>query len=63
LFVVNKSSFILTVNPNMSSKLPVSSSLQAGAAQVDISPETSQFLWGYPHVARMSTGIHDPIFA
>ena len=47
----------------MSSKLDLSSSLLAGAAQVDISPDTSQFLWGYPHVARMSTGIHDPIFA
>ena len=47
----------------MSSKSAVSSRLQAGAAQVDISPDTSQFLWGYPHVARMSTGIHDPIFA
>ena len=47
----------------MSSKSADHSSLQAGAAQVDISPDKSQFLWGYPHVARMSTGIHDPIFA
>ena len=38
-------------------------SLLAGAAAVDITPTTSQFLWGYPHVARMSTGVHDPLLA
>src|SRR5512133_3108850 len=37
--------------------------LRAGAAAVDISPRDSQFLYGYPHVARFSTGIHDPLFA
>jgi len=35
-------------------------SLQAGAASVDVSPAGSQFLWGYPHVRRYSTGVHDP---
>ena len=30
---------------------------------MDITPSDSQFLWGYPHVARMSTGVHDPLFA
>ena len=35
--------------------------LQAGAATADISPVTSQFLCGYPHVKRWSTGIHDPL--
>ena len=35
--------------------------LQAGAATADISPVTSQFLYGYPHVARWSTGIHDSL--
>ena len=37
--------------------------LMAGAAQVDVSPRDSQFLYGYPHVPRMSTGIHDPLLA
>ena len=37
--------------------------LQAGAAQVDISPKDSQFLFGYPHVKRYSTGIHDKLWA
>ncbi len=37
--------------------------LRAGAAEVDISPDDSQFLWGYPHVERWSTGIHDPLYA
>ena len=34
---------------------------QAGSATVDISPVTSQFLCGYPHVPRWSTGVHDPL--
>ena len=37
--------------------------LRAGAAAVDISPRDSQFLYGYPHVERYSTGIHDPLFS
>jgi len=37
--------------------------LFAGAAAVDICPETPQFLYGYPHVPRYSSGIHDPIYA
>jgi hypothetical protein len=35
--------------------------LLAGAAAVEITPRQSQFLFGYPHVARYSTGIHDPL--
>jgi neutral ceramidase len=35
--------------------------LKAGAAQVDITPQDSQFLYGYPHVKRSSTGIHDSL--
>ena len=35
--------------------------LQAGAAAADITPLNSQFLYGYPHVARWSTGVHDPL--
>lgn len=38
-------------------------SLQAGAATADISPVTSQFLFGYPHVPRWSTGVHDPLIS
>jgi neutral ceramidase len=37
--------------------------LLAGAAAVDITPAESQFLFGYPHVARFSTGVHDPLLA
>jgi len=36
---------------------------KAGAAVVDITPENSQFLFGYPHVQRYSTGIHDPLLS
>jgi hypothetical protein len=37
--------------------------LIAGAATKDITPEGSQFLFGYPHVERMSVGVHDPLFS
>ncbi len=37
--------------------------LQAGAGVADISPVDSQFLYGYPHVERYSTGIHDPLLS
>jgi neutral ceramidase len=36
-------------------------SLFAGASVVDITPHGSVFLYGYPHVRRYSTGIHDPL--
>lgn len=39
------------------------STLQAGSATVNISPLDSQFLFGYPHVSRYSTGIHDPLLS
>ena len=37
--------------------------LVAGAAAVEITPRDAQFLYGYPHVARFSTGVHDPLFS
>ena len=37
--------------------------LQAGAATRDISPGMPLALYGYPHVERISTGIHDPLLA
>lgn len=37
--------------------------LKAGAATVDITPKDSQFLFGYPHVERYSTGMHDPLYS
>ena len=37
------------------------STLKAGAASAEITPETSQFLFGYPHFERYSTGVHDPL--
>lgn len=33
----------------------------AGAAQRDITPAGSVFLFGYPHVPRMSTSVNDPL--
>ena len=38
-------------------------SLKAGTGRSDISPRRSMFLVGYPHVRRMSTGVHDPLYA
>ena len=35
--------------------------VQAGAATRDISPVTPVQLGGYPHVPRVSTGVHDPL--
>jgi hypothetical protein len=37
--------------------------LFAGAATADLTPRTSQFLCGYPHVPRMSEGVHDPLLS
>ncbi len=37
--------------------------MNAGSAVRDFTPTTSQFLYGYPHVARMSEGVHDPLFS
>jgi neutral ceramidase len=39
------------------------SGLVAGAAAADITPSDSQFLFGYPHVRRYSTGMHDPLLS
>ena len=36
--------------------------LTGGAAAVEITPKDSQFLYGYPHVERYSTGVHDPLW-
>lgn len=41
----------------------MSNNLKAGSAQIDITPKDSQFLYGYPHVERYSTGIHDKLWA
>ncbi|MEI6518704.1 MAG: neutral/alkaline non-lysosomal ceramidase N-terminal domain-containing protein [bacterium] len=38
-------------------------SLYAGACIRDVSPQSPMFLVGYPHVPRISTGIHDPLLA
>lgn len=35
--------------------------LIAGAATTDITPQGSQFLFGYPFVERMSEGVNDPL--
>ena len=41
----------------------MTSLLTAGSAIVDITPKDSLHLYGYPHVARDSTGIHDPLLS
>lgn len=35
----------------------------AGGAAVEITPRHPTFLYGYPHVPRVSTGVHDPLLA
>ena len=35
--------------------------LVAGSAAVDLTPQSSVFLFGYPHVPRYSTGVSDPL--
>ena len=37
--------------------------LHAGAAVADITPTDAQFLFGYPHVNRYSTGVNDPLLS
>lgn len=37
--------------------------LRAGSAQTEITPKDSQFLFGYPHVERYSTGVHDKLWS
>jgi neutral ceramidase len=41
----------------------MATALIAGAATADITPSDSQFLFGYPHVRRYSTGVHDPLLS
>ena len=41
----------------------MSTIFNVGAATVDITPRNSQFLFGYPHVERYSTGVHDPLYS
>ena len=37
--------------------------MRVGTGKVDVSPREPMFLWGYPHVKRISTGINDPLYA
>ncbi len=37
--------------------------LLAGAAITDVTPRKPMFLHGYPHVERISEGVHDPLYA
>lgn len=37
--------------------------LVAGAAATEITPLDGHFLFGYPHVERISTGVHDPLLS
>ncbi|MEN8193642.1 MAG: neutral/alkaline non-lysosomal ceramidase N-terminal domain-containing protein [Bacteroidota bacterium] len=37
--------------------------LLAGAAITDVTPQKPMFLHGYPHVERISEGVHDPLYA
>ena len=36
---------------------------QSRHSQIDITPRNSTFLYGYPHVSRLSTGVHDPLLS
>lgn len=51
------------MNPSVKLKLnwDTDTMLHAGAAVADISPRGPVHLYGYPHVERTSTGIHDPL--
>ena len=42
-------------------KEPLPADFRAGAAVRDLTPGGRVFLYGYPHVARDSTGVHDPL--
>ena len=35
--------------------------LIAGSTEVEITPRENCFLWGYPHVERISDGVYDPL--
>ena len=37
--------------------------LKAGAAIINVTPQKPMFLHGYPHVKRISEGVHDPLYA
>jgi hypothetical protein len=39
------------------------SKLKIGTGITDITPQKSIFLYGYPHVERYSTGVHDPLLS
>jgi len=41
----------------------MAAALIAGAATADITPDGPQFLFGYPHVRRYSTGVHDRLLS
>jgi hypothetical protein len=41
----------------------MNTSLQAGAARRSINPHKPLQLFGYPHVKRVSTGVHEPLYA
>jgi neutral ceramidase len=37
--------------------------ITVGAHAIDVTPREPTFLYGYPHVPRTSTGVHDPLLA
>lgn len=37
--------------------------MKAGSAVREFTPKTPQFLYGYPHVPRISEGVHDPLLS
>ncbi len=43
--------------------IQATSGLRAGFARRDITPKQPCFLCGYPHVERIWTGVHDPLYA
>lgn len=49
--------------PTSNQGISASDQLLAGAAAADITPQTGAFLYGYPHKDRISTSVHDPLYA
>ena len=48
---------------DLHSKSTAATPIVAGSAWRDITPSKSVFLYGYPHVPRLSTGVHDWLLA
>ncbi len=55
--------FVCTEGQEYTARTMTTNTLRAGAARVDITPAKPLQLSGYPHVRRISEGVHDPLWA